>query len=119
PGVHLARGGSGCRWPPTMADSLPRASFSRLMVCQSPPFSVAGQKHYGVRWAWMSLVRMALLGPARHRAPARRPMRTDRRGAEPRARRNGSGPCRRLVRLVQIGLREAIGVHATLQTLLR
>src|SRR5437773_10679101 len=95
-----------------MADSLPRASFSRLMVCQSPPFSVARQKHCGVRWAWMSMVRMALLGPARHRAPARRPMRTDRRCAEPRARRDGSCPCRGRVRLVVIGLGEADEVRA-------
>ena len=36
----------------------PAASFSRRSVCQSPPFSVARQKHCGVTWAWMSMLRM-------------------------------------------------------------
>src|SRR5438874_736266 len=58
-GVHFARGGSTCRRSPTMAHSWPRASFSRLSECQSPPFAVACQKHCGVRWAWTSMLRIA------------------------------------------------------------
>src|SRR5438876_12370712 len=64
-GVHLARGGSGWDLPPTMADSLPFAFFSRLMPCQSPPFSVARQKHCGVRCGWMSMLLMILLSRGR------------------------------------------------------
>src|SRR2546427_4889087 len=57
-GVHLARGGSTCRPPPTMAISWPRSSFSRRSVCQSPPFPVACQKHCGVRCACTSMLRI-------------------------------------------------------------
>jgi len=46
-GVQRARGGSAWRRPPTSANSVPRASLSRVIVCQSPPFSVARQKHWG------------------------------------------------------------------------
>ena len=59
-GVQRARGGSAWRRPPTSANSVPRVSRSRVIVCQSPPFSVARQKHCGVRWAWMSMLRMDL-----------------------------------------------------------
>src|SRR5881296_48168 len=63
-GVQRARGGSGWRWLPTTANSVPCASRSRRSVCQSPPLSVARQKHCGVRWAWMSMARMTLLSRA-------------------------------------------------------
>ena len=68
-GVHLARGGSACRRPPTTAYSMPRASVSRLSVCQSPPFSVACQKHWGVRWAWTSMLRIGVESPFSRRGP--------------------------------------------------
>src|ERR1043166_439150 len=63
-GVQRARGGSGWRWLPTTANSVPCASRSRRSVCQSPPLSVARQKHCGVRWAWMSMARITLLSRA-------------------------------------------------------
>src|SRR5216117_654995 len=63
-GVQRARGGSGWRWLPTTASSVHCASRSRRSVCQSPPLSVARQKHCGVRWAWMSMARITLLSRA-------------------------------------------------------
>src|SRR2546427_1108729 len=63
-GVQRARGGSAWRWLPTRANSVPCASRSRRSVCQSPPLSVARQKHCGVRWAWMSMARITLLSRA-------------------------------------------------------
>src|SRR5881409_1166219 len=63
-GVQRARGGSGWRWLPTTANSVPCASRSRRSVCQSPPLSVARQKHCGVRWAWTSMARITLLSRA-------------------------------------------------------
>jgi hypothetical protein len=60
-GVHRDFGGSDWRPRPTSATSPPPASFSRRTVCHSPPFSVARQKHCGVTWAWMSMLRMGLL----------------------------------------------------------
>src|SRR6266508_403050 len=71
-GVHLARGGSTCRLPAMTASSWPRSSFSRLSVCQSPPFSVACQKHCGVKWACTSMLR---IGPSRTWYPACVPVR--------------------------------------------
>src|SRR5262245_17249779 len=68
-GVQRARGGRIWRWPPTIAISDPRASRSRLIVCHSPPFSVAFQKHCGVKWAWTSMLRMGLLSVAAGRPP--------------------------------------------------
>src|SRR5688500_1755316 len=57
-GVQRAFGGSPWREFPMIATSPPFASFSRLTECQSPPFAVACQKHCGVTWAWMSMLRM-------------------------------------------------------------
>src|SRR5947209_5759504 len=71
-GVHLARGGSTCRLPAMTASSCPRSSFSRLSVCQSPPFSVACQKHCGVKWACTSMLR---IGPSRTCYPSFVPVR--------------------------------------------
>src|SRR5881396_3454416 len=71
-GVHLARGGSTCRLPAMTASSCPRSSFSRLSVCQSPPFSVASQKHCGVKWACTSMLR---IGPSRTWYPSFVPVR--------------------------------------------
>src|SRR5712692_11926152 len=69
-GVHLARGGSACRLPAMTASSCPRSSF--LSVCQSPPFSVACQKHCGVKWACTSMLR---IGPSRTCYPCFVPVR--------------------------------------------
>src|SRR6266576_2350748 len=63
-GVQRARGGSGWRWLPTTSNWVACASRSRRSVCQSPPLSVARQKHCGVRWAWMSMARITLLSRA-------------------------------------------------------
>src|SRR6266849_556393 len=71
-GVHLARGGSACRLPAMTASSCPRSSFSRLSVCQSPPFSVACQKHCGVKCACTSMLR---IGPSRTWYPCFVPVR--------------------------------------------
>src|SRR5439155_12179150 len=71
-GVHLARGGSTCRLPAMTASSCPRSSFSRLSVCQSPPFSVACQKHCGVKCACTSMLG---IGPCRTWHPSVVPVR--------------------------------------------